>query len=49
MICSTDLGQRANVYPDEGMEQFAQTLLEAGVSENDIRKMFVTNPKNLIS
>ena len=49
VICSTDLGQRANVYPDEGMEQFAQTLLEAEVSEADIRKMFVTNPKNLIS
>ena len=49
VICSTDLGQRANVYPDEGMEQFAQKLLEAGVSEDDIRKMFVTNPKNLIS
>ena len=49
VICSTDLGQRANVYPDEGMELFAQTLLEAEVSEADIRKMFVTNPKNLIS
>ncbi len=47
-VAGTDLGNTKLCYPDEGMEEFAEKLLEAGFSEDDIRVMFVTNPKKLL-
>jgi hypothetical protein len=49
VLLSTDLGQAANVYPDEGLLIFCNKLVEAGFSQNDVRKMCVDNPKALIA
>lgn len=49
VILSTDLGQSKGIYPDEGMLAYATKLVEAGVSEEDVIKMTVHNPKWLIS
>jgi hypothetical protein len=48
-IISTDLGQPAYVYPDEGMKIFAENLLNNGFSENEIKIMTCENTKYLIS
>ena len=47
-ILSTDLGQKKNCYPDEGLLEFAVKLHEVGVSEGDLRTMLVTNPRRLL-
>lgn len=47
-IIGTDLGNTKLCYPDEGMEEFAQKLLDAGFSEKDITDMAVTNPRWLL-
>ena len=47
-IMGTDLGNTKLCYPDEGMEEFAQRLLDAGFSEEDITTMAVTNPRWLL-
>lgn len=49
VVLSTDLGQAAGVFPDEGLDLFARKLLEQGFSEADIRTMMVTNPASLIA
>jgi hypothetical protein len=43
-ILSTDLGQTINPPVAEGFAMFAQKLLDAGFSTDDIRRMAVTNP-----
>jgi hypothetical protein len=43
-ILSTDLGQTINPPVAEGFAMFAQKLLDAGFSPDDIRRMAVTNP-----
>jgi hypothetical protein len=48
VILSTDLGQSTSVYPDEGLLIFCNRLLEAGLTEADVRKMCVSNPKSLL-
>jgi hypothetical protein len=48
VLLTTDLGQSASVYPDEGLLAFGNKLLESGVSESDVRKMCVDNPKLLL-
>lgn len=48
VILSTDLGQPANPYPDEGLIDFAQRLYQAGFSRSDIRMMAVDNPHKLV-
>lgn len=48
VILSTDLGQKTAKYPDEGMAEFAEKLLENGFGEEDIRKMMVRNPRWLL-
>lgn len=48
VILSTDLGQKTAKYPDEGMEEFAEKLLENGFSEEEIHKMMVDNPRWLL-
>ncbi len=44
-ILSTDLGQTANPPVAEGFAMFAQKLLEAGFSSQEIQRMAVANPE----
>ena len=48
VIISTDLGQKTSIYPDQGMEKYIERLLEAGIAENDVRKMIVSNQRRLL-
>lgn len=47
-LISTDLGQTINPPVSEGFAMFAQTLLDAGFTKDEIRRMAVTNPEALI-
>ncbi len=47
-ILMSDLGQRHNPMPQEGLRVFSQCLYEKGVSEKDIRTMIVTNPRRIL-
>lgn len=48
-ILCTDLGQPKNRYPDEGLLGLCTRFVEeSGMSETDVRKMIVDNPKSLI-
>ena len=48
IIISTDLGQKKNVYPDEGLQLYAEKILEAGFSNDELHKMMVDNPSRLV-
>jgi Family of unknown function (DUF6282) len=45
---STDLGQTINPPVAEGFAMFAQKLLDAGFSADEVRTMAVTNPTRLV-
>ena len=47
IVISTDLGQSANPYPDEGLIDFAERLHRSGFSTSDIRMMIADNPNKL--
>lgn len=47
VFLSTDLGQPANPYPDEGLRYFAEQLYKVGFSASDIRMMVSENPRML--
>jgi hypothetical protein len=47
-VLSTDLGQTINPPVAEGFAMFAQTLLDGGFSQPEIKRMAVDNPKALI-
>src|SRR5204862_1896384 len=47
-IISTDLGQTINPPVAEGFAMFAQKMLDAGFSSDDVRTMAVTIPSRLI-
>ena len=47
-LISTDLGQTINPPVAEGFAMFAQKLLDAGFSADDVRMMAVTNPTRLV-
>jgi hypothetical protein len=47
-IISTDLGQTINPPVAEGFAMFAQTLLDAGFSSEQIHGMAVSNPSSLV-
>jgi len=47
-VLSTDLGQTINPPVAEGFAMFAQTLLDAGFSTEQIRRMTVSNPGALV-
>jgi hypothetical protein len=47
-LISTDLGQTINPPVAEGFAMFAQRLLDAGFSVDDVRTMAVTNPTRLV-
>jgi hypothetical protein len=48
IVLTTDLGNTAGVFPDEGLALFGEKLLEKGFSETEIRTMIVNNPASLI-
>ena len=47
-VISTDLGQSINPPVAEGFGMFAQYLLDAGFTTDDVRTMAVTNPTRLV-
>jgi len=47
-LLSTDLGQKINPPVAEGFAMFAQKFLDAGFSNDEIRRMAVTNAENLL-
>ena len=47
-VISTDLGQTINPPVAEGFGMFAQRLLDAGFSDDDVRTMAVTIPTRLV-
>jgi Family of unknown function (DUF6282) len=47
-LVSTDLGQSINPPVADGFAMFAQRLLDAGFSVEDVRMMAVTNPTRLV-
>jgi hypothetical protein len=47
-ILSTDLGQTTNPGIAEGFALFAETLLAAGFTVDEVRRMAVTNPASLV-
>jgi Family of unknown function (DUF6282) len=47
-VISTDLGQTINPPVAEGFAMFAQRLLDAGFSTDEVRTMAVTNPTRLV-
>ena len=48
IVVSTDLGQAKNVFPDEGLQIYAEKILEAGFSREELRQMLVSNPAALV-
>ena len=49
VVLETDLGQRANMPPTQGLEQFCQRLNDLGVPEKAIRQMVGDNPAYLLN
>ena len=47
-MISTDLGQTINPPVADGFASFAQHLLDAGFTADEVRTMAVTNPTRLI-
>ncbi len=47
-MISTDLGQTINPPVAEGFAMFAQKLLDAGFTTDEVRTMAVTNPARLV-
>ena len=47
-ILSTDLGQPKNGYPDEDMVEICALLIENGIPYEEVRKMVVDNPRDLV-
>ncbi len=48
VLLTTDLGQAAAVFPDEGLALYGERLLAEGFSEEEIRTMIVRNPTALV-
>ncbi len=47
-LLSTDLGQTINPPVSDGFAMFAQTLLDAGFTVDEVRRMAVTNPAAMV-
>ena len=45
---ATDYGQAANPHPAEGFQQFGDALVDAGLTETEVRTMACTNPAQLL-
>lgn len=48
-MISTDLGQPAYVYPDEGIKIYCEKLLENGFTEEQVRTMVCVNPEFIVN
>jgi hypothetical protein len=48
-VLSTDFGQRDNLPPTEGLEQFCRALLEHGLAQSALEQMVKRNPARLLS
>lgn len=48
VVLSTDLGQPAGIFPDEGLEAFATRLHEDGFTVEQVRQMTVYNARKLL-
>jgi hypothetical protein len=48
VILSSDLGLKNAGWPIEGMSEFLELLGEAGVADDDLKKMIATNPAKLL-
>jgi hypothetical protein len=49
VVLETDLGQRSNMPPTEGLERYCQRLHELNVPEDAIRRMAGSNPAYLLN
>lgn len=49
IVMSTDLGQPINPPVADGFAMFAQKMLDNGFTKDQVRRMAVTNPSNLVS
>ena len=49
ILLSSDMGQAASPYPDDGLNEFAAGLLHRGIKQNNLDKMLITNPERLLS
>jgi hypothetical protein len=47
-VLVTDYGQIHNVPPIEALSNFVREMLECGISEVDVQKMIVRNPRHLL-
>lgn len=47
-VLMSDVGQRHNPLPSEALRIFAQALFEKGLSEEEVRRMIVQNPRQLL-
>lgn len=47
-ILSSDVGQVFSKSPSESLADFMALLLDAGITENEIKTMLVTNPRKLV-
>ena len=48
VILGTDLGQKTNIYPDEGMLAWAEKLTAEGFTEAELRTMMIDIPRKLL-
>lgn len=48
-MISTDLGQPAYVYPDEGIQIYCEKLLANGFTEDQVRMMVSINPEFIVN
>lgn len=48
VFLSSDLGQVANPYPEDGLLQFGQALLDRGIKKQELVQMLCENPKKLL-
>jgi hypothetical protein len=46
---ASDLGQAGNPHPAEGLQRFADLLVDAGIDESDVRRMACANPGALLA
>lgn len=49
VVISSDLGQPAGLYPDQGMLIYASQLSQAGFSDSQVLQMTAHNPKGLVT
>jgi imidazolonepropionase-like amidohydrolase len=47
-VLMSDAGQRHNPMPHEALRVFAQSLYEKGLTEEEIRRMVVVKPAELL-